>query len=90
MEGCYLKKKISRGLKTAVFKSDCTTPEAREVLMMFVIVGRRTSRVSYSGLVGMGSRSLDFGAFFRRISKTNCSVVGVCQNRGFDPYRLLD
>ena len=55
---------FSSGLKIAVFKSGGTTPEARDVLMMLRVVGRRTSRFSYGSFVGMGSRSHDFGAFF--------------------------
>ena len=48
----------------AVFKSGDTTPEAKEMLMMLVIVGRRMSRFSYSSFVEMGSRSHDLGAVF--------------------------
>ena len=73
---------FSRGLTLAVFKSGDTTPEARKVLMMLVIVGRRTSRFSYSSFAGIGSRSHNLGVVFRRISKTNCSVtdVNVCRS----------
>ena len=72
---------MSRGLTITVLKSGGTKPEANEVLMM-VIVGRRTSRFSYSNSVGMGSRSHDLGTVFWRISETNCSVTGVnvCSN----------
>ena len=52
---------MSRGLTIAVLKSGGTKPEANEVLMMLVIVGRRISRFSYSSSVGMGSRSHDLG-----------------------------
>ena len=55
---------FSRGLTIAVFKSGDTTPEAKEVLMMLVIVRRRTSRFSYGSFVGMGSRSHDSEAVF--------------------------
>ena len=65
------------GWTIAVFKSGGTTPEAREVLMILLIVKRRTSRFSYSSFVGMGSRSHELGTVFWRISKTNCSVTGV-------------
>ena len=68
---------MSRGLTIAVLKTGCTRPEANEVLMMLGIVGRRTSRFSYSRFVGMGSRSHDLGTVFWRISKTNSSVTGV-------------
>ena len=73
---------MSRGLTITVLKSGGTKPEANEVLMMLVIVGRRTSRFSYSNSVGMGSRSHDLGTVFWRISETNCSVTGVnvCSN----------
>ena len=73
---------LIRGLTIAVLKSGGTKPEANEVLMMLVIVGRRTSRFSYSNAVGMGSRSHDLGTVFWRISETNCSVTGVnvCSN----------
>ena len=54
----------SRGLTIAVFKSGDTIPEAREVLMVLVIVGRRISRFSYSSFVGMGSRLHDLGSVF--------------------------
>ena len=67
---------MSRGLTIAVLKSGGTKPEANEVLML-VIVGRRTSRFSYSNSVGVGSRSHDLGTVFWRISETNCSVTGV-------------
>ena len=72
---------MSRGLTIAVLKSGGTKPEANEVLLMSVIVGR-TSRFSYSSSVGMGSRSHDMGTVFWRISETNCSVSGVnvCSN----------
>ena len=43
---------MSRGLTIAVLKSGGTKPEANEVLMMLVIVGRRTSRFWYSNSVG--------------------------------------
>ena len=71
-----------RGLTIAVLKSGGTKPEANEVLMMLVIVGRRTSRFLYSNSVGMGSRSHDLRTVFWRISETNCSVSGVnvCSN----------
>ena len=55
---------FSRGFTIAVFKSDDKTPEARKVLMMLVIVGRRTSRFSNSSFVGTGSRSHDMGVVF--------------------------
>ena len=55
---------FSRSLTIAVFKSGGTTPEAREVLMMLVIVERRTSRFSHSSFVRMGSRSHDLGVVF--------------------------
>ena len=42
---------MSRGLTIAVLKSGGTKPEASEVLMMLVIVGRRTSRFSYSNFL---------------------------------------
>ena len=73
---------MSRGLTIAVLKSGGTKPEANEVLMMLVIVGRRTSRFSNSNSVEKGSRSHDLGTVFWRISKTNCSVtvVNVCSN----------
>ena len=58
----------------AVFKSGDTKPEANEVLMMLVIVGRRTSRFSYSNAVGTGSRSHDLGTVFWRISETYVTV----------------
>ena len=54
--GQGIKNKLSMGLVIAVLKSGGTGPEAREVLMMLVIVGRRTPRFSYSNFVGMGSR----------------------------------
>ena len=54
---------LSRGLTIAVLKSGGTKPEAIEVLMMLVIVGR-TSRFSYRNSVGMGSRSHDLGTVF--------------------------
>ena len=56
--GQGIKNKLSTGLVIAVLKSggSGTGPEAREVLMMLVIVGRRTPRFSYSNFVGMGSR----------------------------------
>ena len=65
----------------AVLKSGGTRPEASKVLMMLVIVGRRTPRFSYSSFVGMGSRSHDLGTVLWGISKINCSVAGV--NPGF-------
>ena len=65
---------MSRGLTIAVLTSGGTKPEANEVLMMLVIVGRRTSRFLYSNSVGMGSRSHDLRTVFWRISETNCSV----------------
>ena len=68
---------MSRGLTIAGLKSGGTRPEASEVLMILVIVGRRTSRFSYSNFVEMGSRSHDLGTVFWRISETNCSVTGV-------------
>ena len=73
---------MSRDLTIAVLKSGGKKTEASEVLMMFVIVRRRTSRFSYSNSVGMGSRSHDLGTVFWRISETNCSVAGVnvCNN----------
>ena len=52
---------MSRGLTIAVLKSGGTKPEANEVLMMLVIVGRRTSRFLYSSSVGMGSGLHDLG-----------------------------
>ena len=52
---------MSRGLTIAVLKSGGTKPEAYEVLMMLVIVGRRTSRFSYCNAVGMGSGLHDLG-----------------------------
>ena len=67
---------MSRGLTIAVLKSGGTKPEANEVLLMSVIVGR-TSRFSYSNSIGMESRSHDLGTVFWRISETNCSVTGV-------------
>ena len=73
---------MSRGLTIAVLKSGGTKPEASEVLMMLVIVGRRTSRFSYSNSVGMGSRSHDLGTVFWKISDFFFSVTGVnvCSN----------
>ena len=73
---------FSRGLTIAVFKSGDTTPEAREVFMMLVIVERRMSRLSHSNFVGLASRSYNLGVVFWRISKTNCSVtdVNVCRS----------
>ena len=52
---------MSRRLTKAVLKPGGTKPEANEVLMMLLIVGRRTSRFSYSNSVGMGSRLHDWG-----------------------------
>ena len=54
--GQGIKNKLSTGLVIAVLKSGGPGPEASEVLMMLVIVGRRTPRFSYSNFVGMGSR----------------------------------
>ena len=73
---------FSRGLTIAIFKSGDTTPEAREVFMMLMIVERRMSRLSHSNFVGLASRSHNLGVVFRRISKTNCSVtdVNVCRS----------
>ena len=51
---CYFVLLLSRGLTIAGLKSGGTTPEAREVLMMWVIV-ERTSRFSYSSFAGIGS-----------------------------------
>ena len=68
---------LSRDLTIAPLRSGGTGPEASEVMMMLVIVGRRTPRFSYSSFVGMESRSHDLGTVFWRISKTNCSVTGV-------------
>ena len=68
---------LSRDLTTAVLNSGGTKPEANEMLMMLVIIARRTSTFSYSNSVGMGSRSHDLGTVFWRISETNCSVNGV-------------
>ena len=45
---------LSRGLTIAVLKSGGTRPEASEVLMILVIVERRTSRFSYSSFCGNG------------------------------------
>ena len=72
---------MSRGLTIAVLKSGGTKPEANEVLLMSVIVGR-TSRFSYNSFVGMGTRSHDLGTVVWKILKTNCSVTGVnvCSN----------
>jgi len=55
-QGIKNKNKLSTGLVIAVLKSGGPGPEASEVLMMLVIVGRRTPRFSYSNFVGMGSR----------------------------------
>ena len=68
---------LNRCLTIAVLKSGGTKREASEVMMMLVIVGRRTPRFSCSRFVGMESRSHDLGTVFWRISKTNCSVTGV-------------
>ena len=37
---------VNRGLMTAVFRSRGTMPVVRDVLMMFVMVGKRMSRFS--------------------------------------------
>ena len=50
---------MSRGLTIAVLKSGGTRPEANEVLTVLAIAWRRTSGISYSSFVGMGSRSHD-------------------------------
>ena len=73
---------MSRGL-TIGLKSGGTRPEASEVLMMLVIVGRRPSRFSYNNFVGMGSRLHDLGVVFWRISKNNCAVAGVNVSSNF-------
>ena len=57
------------GVTIAVLKSGGTRPEVSEVLMMLVIVGRRTSRFSHSSFVGMGSRSHDLGQSFGEFPK---------------------
>ena len=51
---CYFVLLLSWGLTIAGLKSGGTTPETREVLMMWVIV-ERTSRFAYSNFAGIGS-----------------------------------
>ena len=81
---CFVLLFFSRGLTTAVFRSGTSALQAmaREVLMMLVITGRRTSMFSYSTFVEIGSKSNDFGAVFCRISETNFTVtsLNVCRS----------
>ena len=78
----FLSKEVFlRGFTTAIFKSTGTEPEAREVLMIWVITGRRVSMLSYNSLVGIGSNSHDVGAVFLRMLRTNCSETGEKESR---------
>ena len=49
--------------------------------MIWVITGRRVSRLSYNSLVGIGSNSHDLGAVFLRMLRTNCSETGEKESR---------
>ena len=46
------------------------------MMMMLVIVGRRTPRISYSSFVGMGTRSHDLGAVVWKIVSYCDDLVG--------------
>ena len=61
------------GWTIAVFKSGGTTPEAREVLIMLAIVGRITSRFSYSSFVGMDQDQL--GQPFEEFPNQNVQFI---------------
>ena len=50
-------------------------PVVRDVLMMFVMVGKRMSRCSKRNVVGMGSSSQDLADALLIIFKTNSSVT---------------
>ena len=52
---------FNTGLTTAVLKSDDTVPVVRKWFMIFVIVGKRTSRFSHRSCVGIGFSSHVFG-----------------------------
>ena len=55
---------FNKRLTTAVSKSDGMVPVVRELFMMFVMVGKRTSRFSYKSVVGIGSSLHVFGTVF--------------------------
>ena len=52
---------LQKGLTIAVLKSDDTVPVVRKWFMIFVIVGKRTSRFSHRSCVGIGFSSHVFG-----------------------------
>ena len=67
----------------AVFRSGGTMPVVRDVLIMFVMVGKRMSRFSQRSVVGMGSSSQDLADALLIILKTNSSVTGSKVSKGF-------
>ena len=68
---------FNRVFTIAVFRPRGTMPVVRDVLTMFVMVGKRMSRLSYRSVVGMGSSSQDFTGVLLIIFKTKSSVTKV-------------
>ena len=68
---------FNRGFTIAVFRPRGTMPVVRNVLTMFVMVGKRMSRLSYRSVVGIGSSSQDFTGVLLIIFKTKSSVTKV-------------
>ena len=66
-----------------VFRSRGTMPVVRDVLMMFVMVGKRMSRFSQRSAVGMESSSQDLADELLIIFKTNSLVTDSKVNKGF-------
>ena len=56
-------------------------PDAKERLMMFVIVGTSTDEHCFSREVGIGSSSQYLSGDETRIFVTSCSVTGVKLNK---------
>ena len=67
---------FNRSLTMAVFRSRGTMPVVRDVLMMFVMVGKRLSRFSQRSVVGMESSSQVLAGALLIIFKTNLSTTG--------------
>ena len=74
---------FNRGFTVAVFRPRGTMPVVIDVSMMLVTVGKKMSRLSYRGVVGMGSSSQDFAGVLLIIFKTKSSVTGSKVYKGY-------
>lgn len=85
---------FSRGITTASFQLTGKIPETKEVLIIFVITGIRSSIQDFSSGVGIGSRQQDvdfeFPVSMRTLSLVSvANVSNVSINNGVDESLLV-